>query len=112
MTFYCCQLILKSCQKLQVRRVKKFAAGTVLDPITVHPEMTIGELLRLTQDNNISGVPVVEKGTDKVIGIVTHRDWRFETNLSLPVSHIMTPKDQLVTVKEGESNENIKKLLH
>jgi IMP dehydrogenase len=74
--------------------------------------MTIGELLRLTQDNNISGVPVVEKGTDKVIGIVTHRDWRFETNLSLPVSHIMTPKDQLVTVKEGESNENIKKLLH
>ena len=99
-------------QAMQVRRVKKFEAGTVVDPITVHPEMTIGELLRLTQDNNISGVPVVEKGTDKVIGIVTHRDWRFETNLSLPVSHIMTPKDQLVTVKEGESNENIKKLLH
>ena len=99
-------------QATQVRRVKKFEAGTVVDPITVHPEMTIGELLRLTQDNNISGVPVVEKGTDKVIGIVTHRDWRFETNLSLPVSHIMTPKDQLVTVKEGESNENIKKLLH
>jgi IMP dehydrogenase len=84
----------------------------VVDPITVHPEMTIGELLRLTQDNNISGVPVVEKGTDKVVGIVTHRDWRFETNLSLPVSHIMTPKEQLVTVQEGESNENIKKLLH
>ncbi|KAA0915676.1 IMP dehydrogenase [Psychrobacter sp. ANT_WB68] len=99
-------------QAMQVRRVKKFEAGTVVDPITVHPEMTIGELLRLTQDNNISGVPVVEKGTDKVIGIVTHRDWRFETNLSLPVSHIMTPKEQLVTVKEGESNENIKKLLH
>lgn len=99
-------------QATQVRRVKKFEAGTVVDPITVHPEMTIGELLRLTQDNNISGVPVVEKGTDKVVGIVTHRDWRFETNLSLPVSHIMTPKDQLVTVKEGESNENIKKLLH
>ncbi len=99
-------------QAMQVRRVKKFEAGTVVDPITVHPEMTIGELLRLTQDNNISGVPVVEKGTDKVIGIVTHRDWRFETNLSLPVSHIMTPKEQLVTVKEGESNENIKRLLH
>ena len=97
---------------MQVRRVKKFEAGTVVDPITVHPEMTIGELLRLTQDNNISGVPVVEKGTDKVVGIVTHRDWRFETNLSLPVSHIMTPQNQLVTVKEGESNENIKKLLH
>jgi len=99
-------------QATQVRRVKKFEAGTVVDPITVHPEMTIGELLRLTQDNNISGVPVVEKGTDKVVGIVTHRDWRFETNLSLPVSHIMTPKEQLVTVQEGESNENIKKLLH
>lgn len=99
-------------QATQVRRVKKFEAGTVVDPITVHPEMTIGELLKLTQDNNISGVPVVEKGTDKVVGIVTHRDWRFETNLKQPVSNIMTPKDQLVTVKEGESNENIKRLLH
>ncbi len=99
-------------QATQVRRVKKFEAGTVVDPITVHPEMTIGELLRLTEDNNISGVPVVEKGTDKVVGIVTHRDWRFETNLKQPVSQIMTPKDQLVTVHEGESNENIKKLLH
>ncbi len=99
-------------QATQVRRVKKFEAGTVVDPITVHPEMPIGELLKLTQDNNISGVPVVEKGTDKVVGIVTHRDWRFETNLSLPVSHIMTPKEQLVTVHEGESNETIKKLLH
>lgn len=99
-------------QATQVRRVKKFEAGTVVDPITVHPEMTIGELLKLTQDNNISGVPVVEKGTDNVMGIVTHRDWRFETNLSLPVSKIMTPKDQLVTVYEGESNENIKRLLH
>ncbi|HCT72951.1 IMP dehydrogenase [Psychrobacter aquimaris] len=99
-------------QATQVRRVKKFEAGTVVDPITVHPEMTIGNLLQLTQDNNISGVPVVEKGTDNVVGIVTHRDWRFETNLSLPVSKIMTPKDQLVTVHEGESNENIKRLLH
>ena len=99
-------------QATQVRRVKKFEAGTVVDPITVHPEMTIGDLLQLTQDNNISGVPVVEKGTDNVVGIVTHRDWRFETNLSLPVSKIMTPKDQLVTVHEGESNENIKRLLH
>ncbi|MGP5178851.1 IMP dehydrogenase [Psychrobacter aquimaris] len=99
-------------QATQVRRVKKFEAGTVVDPITVHPEMTIGDLLQLTQDNNISGVPVVEKGTDNVVGIVTHRDWRFETNLSLPVSKIMTPKGQLVTVHEGESNENIKRLLH
>ena len=57
-------------------------------------------------------VPFSTTGTDKVVGIVTHRDWRFETNLSLPVSHIMTPQNQLVTVKEGESNENIKRLLH
>ncbi len=99
-------------QAMQVRRVKKFEAGTVVDPITVYPEMTIGDLLRLTQDNNISGVPVVERGTDKVVGIVTHRDWRFETNLKQPVSQIMTRKEQLVTVHEGESNENIKKLLH
>jgi len=99
-------------QATQVRRVKKFEAGTVVDPITVHPEMTVGELLRITEDNNISGVPVVERGTEKVVGIVTHRDLRFETNLSQPVSNVMTPKDKLVTVKEGESNENIKKLLH
>ena len=99
-------------QATQVRRVKKFEAGTVVDPITVHPEMTVGELLRITQDNNISGVPVVERGTERVVGIVTHRDLRFETNLSQPVKNVMTPKDKLVTVKEGESNENIKKLLH
>ncbi|WP_131669112.1 IMP dehydrogenase [Psychrobacter pygoscelis] len=99
-------------QATQVRRVKKFEAGTVVDPITVHPEMSVGELLKITQDNNISGVPVVERGTDKVVGIVTHRDLRFETNLSQPVRNVMTPKDKLVTVKEGESNENIKKLLH
>jgi IMP dehydrogenase len=99
-------------QATQVRRVKKFEAGTVVDPITVHPEMTVGELLKITEDNNISGVPVVERGTERVVGIVTHRDLRFETNLSQPVKNVMTPKDKLVTVKEGESNENIKKLLH
>lgn len=99
-------------QATQVRRVKKFEAGTVFDPITVYPEMSVGELIKITQENNISGVPVVERGTEKVVGIVTHRDLRFETNLSQPVSNVMTPKDKLVTVKEGESNENIKKLLH
>lgn len=99
-------------QATQVRRVKKFEAGTVVDPITVTPDMTVGELLKITQENNISGVPVVERGTEKVVGIVTHRDLRFETNHSQPVSNVMTPKDKLVTVKEGETNENIKKLLH
>ncbi|WP_227429580.1 IMP dehydrogenase [Psychrobacter sp. I-STPA6b] len=99
-------------QAMQVRRVKKFEAGTVVDPITVTPDITVGELLHITKTNNISGVPVVEQGSEKVVGIVTHRDLRFETNLRQPVSNVMTPQDKLVTVKEGESNENIKKLLH
>lgn len=99
-------------QAIKVRRVKKFEAGTVIDPITVHPNVSVGELLQLTQKNNISGVPVVEEGSDKVVGIVTHRDLRFETNLSQPVSNVMTPKHKLVTVKEGESTDNIKELLH
>ena len=99
-------------QATKVRRAKKFEAGTVVDPITVTPDVRVGELLRLTNEHNISGVPVVEAGSDKVVGIVTHRDLRFETNLNQPVANVMTPKDKLVTVKEGESNENIKKLLH
>lgn len=97
-------------QAMQVRRVKKFEAGTVVDPISVNPDVTVGELLRITRENNISGVPVVEHG--KVVGIVTHRDIRFETNLEQPVRNIMTPQDKLITVKEGESTENIKALLH
>lgn len=99
-------------QATKVRRVKKFEAGTVIDPITVTPDVTVGELMRLTQANKISGVPVVESGTNKIAGIVTHRDLRFETNLEQPVSNVMTPKEKLVTVKEGESNERIKELLH
>lgn len=99
-------------QAMQVRRVKKFEAGTVVDPITVTPDITVGELLRITNENNISGVPVVESGSGQVVGIVTHRDVRFENNHNQPVSNVMTPQDKLVTVKEGESNENIKKLLH
>ncbi len=97
-------------QAMQVRRVKKFEAGTVVDPISVSPDITVGELLRITKENNISGVPVVEHG--KVVGIVTHRDIRFETNLEQPVRNIMTPQDKLITVKEGESTETIKGLLH
>lgn len=99
-------------QASRVRHVKKFEAGTVADPITVHPEATVGELLCITKEHKISGVPVVERGTDKVVGIVTHRDLRFETNLDQPVSNVMTPKDKLVTVKEGTPQEQIKALLH
>lgn len=99
-------------QASKVRKVKKFEAGTVIDPVTITPDVTVGELLQITKEHNFSGVPVVEKGSDKVVGIVTHRDVRFETNLSQPVSNVMTPKEKLVTVKEGESNERIKELLH
>ncbi|HEX5359625.1 MAG TPA: IMP dehydrogenase [Fluviicoccus sp.] len=97
-------------QAAQVRRVKKYEAGMVKDPITVGPETTIHALLALTQAHKISGVPVVQG--DNLVGIVTSRDLRFETRLDQPVSAIMTPKDKLVTVKEGESPETIKALLH
>lgn len=81
----------------------------VKDPITVSPETTVRELIAITSANNISGVPVVKDG--KVVGIVTGRDTRFETNLEQPVSNIMTGQDRLVTVREGESKENIQALL-
>ena len=96
-------------QATEVRRVKKFEAGMVKDPITVTPETTVRELISITQANNISGVPVVKDG--KVVGIVTGRDTRFETNLEQPVSNIMTGQDRLVTVRENESKENIQALL-
>ncbi len=97
-------------QAAEVRRVKKFEAGMVKDPITVSPDLSVGELIALTQAHRISGVPVVVG--DKVVGIVTSRDMRFETNLTQPVSNIMTPQNQLVTVREGETSEHIKGLLH
>jgi IMP dehydrogenase len=97
-------------QAAEVRRVKKFEAGMVKDPITVSPDLSVGELIALTQAYRISGVPVVVG--DKVVGIVTSRDMRFETNLLQPVSNIMTPQNQLVTVREGETSERIKGLLH
>ncbi|MFA9203686.1 MAG: IMP dehydrogenase, partial [Flavobacteriales bacterium] len=95
-----------SAQAAEVRRVKKYEAGMVKDPITVHPDITVGELLKLTLSHRISGVPVVEG--NQVVGIVTSRDIRFETNLDQPVRNIMTPQHQLVTVREGESNDIIK----
>ncbi len=97
-------------QAAEVRRVKKFESGVVKDPITVTPDTTVGQLLALTQANRISGVPVVD-GLD-LVGIVTSRDIRFVTQPELLVSSIMTPKDKLVTVREGESPERIRALLH
>ena len=97
-------------QARQVRLVKKFESGVVKDPITIRPNQSIRDLLELTQMHKISGVPVVD-GAD-LVGIVTSRDLRFETRLDAPVSKIMTVKDKLVTVKEGDDFSRIKHLLH
>ena len=97
-------------QSEEVRRVKKFESGMVKDPISVSPLLTVSELLAIMKKYNFSGVPVVDG--ERLIGIVTSRDIRFETNLSLPVSAVMTPKDRLVTVKEGAGREEIRSLLH
>jgi len=97
-------------QAAEVRKVKKYESGVVKDPITVPSNTTIRELLEITRQNNISGVPVVD-GSD-LVGIVTGRDVRFETNLDAKVSSVMTPKDKLITVKEGESNDVVQGLLH
>ncbi len=97
-------------QAAEVRKVKKFESGVISDPITVHPDASIREVLELTRKHNISGVPVV-KGED-LVGIVTNRDLRFETRFDAPVSTIMTPKEKLVTVREGASREEVLRLLH
>ena len=97
-------------QAHEVRQVKKFESGVVSDPISVGPEVSVRELLRITKANNFSGVPVVED--KKLVGIVTSRDVRFETNLELPVSAVMTPQDRLITVKEGTAREEVVALLH
>ena len=96
-------------QALEVLQVKKYESGMVRDPITVAPDMSIREVIDLTRAMNISGVPVVEG--KKTIGIVTHRDLRFETQLDVPVSTVMTPKDRLVTVGEGADDEEVLSLL-
>src|SRR6266481_8662375 len=97
-------------QARQVDRVKKFESGVISDPITVKPDMTIREVIELTRAKNISGVPVVV-GT-KVVGIVTHRDLRFEDKLDAPVSSVMTPKERLITVRENAPKEEVLALLH
>ena len=97
-------------QAATVRAVKKFESGVVKDPITVTPTTTVREVLELTSAHKISGLPVVD-GKD-LVGIVTGRDIRFESRLDTPVSAIMTPRERLVTVKEGETTEAIKDILH
>ena len=97
-------------QAIQVLQVKKFESGMVRDPITVSPTMTIREVIDITTAMGISGVPVVDG--KKTIGIVTHRDIRFETQLDAPVSSVMTPQDRLVTVREGADDDEVLGLLH
>ncbi len=97
-------------QAAQVRQVKKFEAGMVKDPITIQQDASLGELLELTRKYGFSGVPVL-KGED-LVGIVTRRDTRFESNMDIAVSEIMTPKDKLVTVEEGAPLEEVQALLH
>lgn len=97
-------------QAEQVRRVKKYESGIIKDPITIEPTATVETLIRVTRENKISGVPVVE-GED-LVGIVTSRDVRFETRKDIPVSQIMTSKEKLVTVKEGTDFKTVMGLLH
>ena len=97
-------------QAEQVRRVKKFESGVVKDPITIDHTATIAELIDLTRAHGISGVPVMKNGD--LAGIVTRRDLRFETDTSQSISAIMTPRNQLVTVKEGATSDEVQRLLH
>jgi IMP dehydrogenase len=97
-------------QAAQVRQVKRYESGVIHDPITVSPHLSIGEVLQITQQHCISGVPVVD-GTE-LVGIVTGRDLRFEKHLDAKVSTIMTPKSRLVTVSEGAEQTEIMAKLH
>ncbi len=97
-------------QAEEVRRVKKYESGIISNPITTTPDTTIREVLALTHAHHISGVPVTQGG--KLVGIVTHRDLRFENRYDEPVSRIMTSKEKLVTVKEGAPRAEILRLLH
>ena len=97
-------------QAAEAAKVKRFESGVLRDPVTVAPELSVRELLELTQKYKVSGFPVVDKG--KVVGMVTNRDYRFETNLDQPVRSIMTPKERLIYVNEGASPEEARALLH
>ena len=97
-------------QAAEVKKVKRYESGILSDPITIPPEMRVRDVIELTRQNRISGVPVIEHG--KVVGIVTNRDLRFETRLDEPVRTIMTPRERLVTVREGATIEEAQALMH
>jgi IMP dehydrogenase len=98
-------------QAAEVAKVKRFESGVVKDPITVRPDMTVRDVLTLTRRHKISGLPVIDQ-ENRVVGIVTNRDLRFETNLDQPVRNIMTPRERLVTVREGASRDEAMALMH
>ncbi|MBY7734856.1 IMP dehydrogenase [Francisella philomiragia] len=98
-------------QAQEVKKVKRFENGMVIDPITIKQESSIKEVMQLAKEHNFSGFPVVDDN-NMIIGIVTKRDFRFAKDLDEPVSSIMTPRDQLVTVAEDASQGAIKKKLH
>ncbi len=95
----------------EVRKVKKFEAGMVVNPVTIHPDETLADALRLMADHHISGIPVVERGSRRLAGILTNRDVRFADDPRQPVSELMT-RDELVTVRENVAREEAKRLLH
>ncbi|MDQ5878547.1 MAG: dehydrogenase [Pseudomonadota bacterium] len=97
-------------QAAEVSKVKRFESGVLKDPITITPTMIVRDVLALTRTHRISGLPVLEGKL--VVGIVTNRDLRFETNLDQPVGNIMTPRERLITVKEGTSPDEAKALMH
>jgi len=97
-------------QAREVLTVKKYESGIIRNPVTVAPGISVGEVMQITRAHDISGVPVTEGG--KLVGIVTGRDLRFETRLDEPVASVMTPRERLVTVREGASREEVLKLLH
>jgi IMP dehydrogenase len=97
-------------QAAEVARVKRFESGVVKDPLAIAPSMTVREVINLQRQHGFSGLPVVESKV--VVGIVTSRDLRFETNLDQPVKNIMTPRERLVTVKEGASLDQAQALIH
>ncbi|MDO8607048.1 MAG: IMP dehydrogenase [Phaeospirillum sp.] len=98
-------------QAAEVRKVKKFESGMVVNPLTIHPEQPLADARRLMADYKISGIPVVERGSGKLVGILTNRDVRFASDAAQPVYELMT-KDGLVTVREGVEKEEAKRLLH
>jgi IMP dehydrogenase len=97
-------------QAAEVSKVKRFESGVVKEPITVSPTMSVREVMEITRRHRISGLPVLEG--KRVVGIVTNRDLRFEDNLDQPVKNIMTPRERLVTVKEGASPDEARALMH